>query len=248
MKTLGRFFLDRFDAYHVLNDSDKNTFHTWGLNPVYNIPIGVDTNRFKPCPNLETADFNILFVGRLTQQKGIEVLRQAITLVKNEPQSVGKKIKFTIVGSGPLEHLVNRMVLENDNVDFFNAVTDDELLSIYQQSNLFVMPSRRETFGITALEAQSCGIPVVASNITGPSNIVVNGFSGTLIQKESAIALAQAISSYYQLWKGNRLQYINFRENARHNAVNRFNLEVIAEKIARMLKEVIANHNTKTSG
>jgi glycosyltransferase involved in cell wall biosynthesis len=232
-KTVRRNLLKKFDAFHVLNSQDKRTFQNWGLRNIYYIPIGVDTEKFRPCCMERTTKFRVLFIGRLTSQKGIDILCRSIMMINKKDHLKGK-IEFWIVGSGPLQFLVNKLAESYSNVKYADKVSDKFLPEIYRKCDLFVMPSRRETFGITALEAQASGLPVIASNIAGPSDTIVDGVTGSLIQKESPEAIVFAIKKYYNLWLNDPDKYMQIRVYARENILRNYSLEVIAVRMRDM--------------
>ncbi len=73
------------------------------------------------------------------------------------------------------------------------AVPHDQLVSTMRRFSIFCMPSRRESFGVSALEAAACGLPVVASRIGGVPEIVEEGGSGLLVDSENEVQLAEAL-------------------------------------------------------
>jgi len=238
-KTIRRTLLKRFDAIHVLNRFDEEVFRSWGLHRIYRIPIGIDVERFKPHDfEQNNQKFRVLFVGRLTLQKGVDILCQCIRTI-NDYEHLQKYLEFWLVGSGPLQFLVEKVAKSYTNVKFFERVEDESLPAIYRGCDLFVMPSRRETFGITALEAQASGLPVIASNIPGPSDIVIDGVTGSLVQKEFPEAFVSVIKKYYDLWFCEYDKYREIRVRARKSAL-RFAWENVVPQINTMFSSVMA--------
>jgi len=115
----------------------------------------------------------VLFLGRLTIQKGAEFFLKAAHIVKDyEPDA-----RFVVAGSGDmLPELINQAVDMNisNRVLFTGRLTEDEVKYIYGISSVYVMPSVSEPFGITALEAISAGTPVIASKTAGVSEAFTN--------------------------------------------------------------------------
>ena len=122
------------------------------------------------------------------------------------------------------------------------CIPDNMLLEVYSSSNLLVLLSRLEGFGLVVAEAQSSGLPVVVSDITGPNEIVVNGVSGLIVGTENAIAVANAIQHHYRMWENEPSKYRKACELSRENAVKRFNLTNVAQRISQMFIEVKANY------
>ena len=115
----------------------------------------------------------ILFLGRLTIQKGAEFFLKAARKVKDfEPDT-----KFVVAGTGDMLPKLISQALDlkiSDSVIFTGRLTDDEVKHIYGISSVYVMPSVSEPFGITALEAISAGTPTIASKTTGFSEAFSN--------------------------------------------------------------------------
>jgi glycosyltransferase involved in cell wall biosynthesis len=166
---------------------------------------GIDTSLF--CPNqtdIAKEDF-VLFVGRLEQRKGIEVLYDAIPMVLERFPSI--KFKFIGADTPHPEHnytwrgyLLNKY--NDKRVSFISDVPQEELVGYYKRSLFCVFPSLYEMFGNVALEAMACGKPVVATNVGGFQEFVKDGYNGILIdpnnEKQLASAMIQMISDNQQ--------------------------------------------------
>ncbi|GAA1334982.1 glycosyltransferase [Streptomyces sanglieri] len=134
----------------------------------------------------------ILGVGRLTQQKDFE------TLIKSfyEVQKVNKNARLIIIGSGPkkddLEDLIDRLGIQS-KVKIIEYVED--IYSVMKESDIFVLSSRWEGFGIVLVEAMAVGTPVVATNCpTGPNEILKDGEYGELVPVGDPLSMANAIN------------------------------------------------------
>ncbi len=139
----------------------------------------------------------IIFVGRLVERKGVKYLVEAF-------QRVHKSIphQLIIIGDGPersqLEEMVTRSGIK-DRVKFTGKISDDALTRYYKSSSFFVLPAvydkkgDTEGLGVVLLEAMSYAKPVIASNVGGITDIVVDHENGLLVPPADPAALAQAI-------------------------------------------------------
>lgn len=141
----------------------------YGINPV---KISVVHNAVYPIPEGHKKEI-VLFLGRLTIQKGAEFFLRSAKKVKDvEPDA-----KFVIAGSGDmLPRLIDQAIDMDisDRVIFTGRLSDEEVKHIYSISSVYVMPSVSEPFGITALEAISAGTPAITSKTAGFSEAFKN--------------------------------------------------------------------------
>lgn len=129
---------------------------------------GVDTDLFRPGakPVISVKRPRFLYVGRVSVEKNIEAF-----LKLDLP---GTKI---VTGDGPARE---QLETSYPNAVFTGAKTGADLASIYASSDVFVFPSRTDTFGIVMLEAAACGLPVAAFPVQGPRDVVLDGVTGVL--------------------------------------------------------------------
>jgi glycosyltransferase involved in cell wall biosynthesis len=154
-----------------------NDLNAYGIMNTSLWTRGVDTSRF--CPGERTHEFKgpvFLYVGRVSVEKGIESF-----LSLDLP---GTKV---VVGDGPL-----RTKLEKAYPDavFVGAKKGQDLVRYYQLADVFVFPSRSDTFGLVMLEAIACGTPVAAFPVTGPIDVLKDSPAASLQEDLRAACLA----------------------------------------------------------
>jgi len=137
-------------------------------SPVKRWSRGVDLAVFHPRPKVETGYKRpfLLYVGRVSHEKGIDEYLQL--------QSKGTTF---VVGDGPARECLERRY---PSAVFLGHRQGQELGEIYANSDLFVFPSRTDTFGVVVIEALASGLPVAAHPVTGPGDIVTDERFGAL--------------------------------------------------------------------
>jgi glycosyltransferase involved in cell wall biosynthesis len=227
-----------FEAHHVLNKKDYARVKKWGAKHVFLIPEGVDTQKFRPPSVMERKKkMRILFVGRMAHQKGIDILCKIIRMA-NEHKDFQEEVEFVVVGSGPQSRLVEDISGKSQNVFYKGALYGEPLQKTYTSSDLFVMPSRFETLGVVALEAQSSGLPVVATDITGPDEIILHQKTGMLVSQLDPKLFFESIKMFHEMWRDRYEEFAKVRRNCRENAVKRYDWDVTAKRFALMVSEI----------
>ena len=195
---LYRSSLSRVDACISISETTKERFCSWSgfhAGRVAILPVSVDLNRFVPGPKnpelvkryrLEGKTV-LMTLGRLEameQAKGFDQVMQALPdLLKEVPN-----LTYLICGEGSdrprLEQKARQLKLETQVV-FAGHVAEEAKVDHYRLADAYVMPSRREGFGIVFLEAMACGVPVVASKIDGSREAVRDPGWGVLVNPDS---------------------------------------------------------------
>jgi D-inositol-3-phosphate glycosyltransferase len=173
------------------------------------VPPGVDPHLFAPGDRAVArralglpGDHLILFVGRLQPLKAPEVAISAVAEARRLAPAAGQGVVLAVVGGpsgtdGPayVERLRRLAQAEGigDRVIFLPPRPHHELPSLYRAADALVMPSRSESFGLAALEAQACGVPVVASAVGGLRTVVAHGASGFLVPGHAPAPYAERL-------------------------------------------------------
>ncbi len=142
----------------------------------------------------------VLYVGRLSVQKGIDNLIKAFKIVSEKEDSA----LLYIVGEGPeLPNLINLSIKLNlaDKVIFLGRIPDEEIETLYSIANVFVMPSVSEPFGIVALEAIASNVPTIVSTQSGVSEIIRNTLKVDFWDTEQMADLILGVLDYNQINK-----------------------------------------------
>jgi glycosyltransferase involved in cell wall biosynthesis len=151
--------------------------------PIAIVPSGVNTDFFTPAAEpLQTP--HMLYVGRLSQEKGVDVLLQALARLTGDWQ-------LSIAGDGPERPHLEAMA--GPRVRFLGWQDKCELRKRYQEASIFVLPSRYEGMANVVLEAMASGLPVVATTVGGNAELIVPGETGRLVPPDAPDALAEAL-------------------------------------------------------
>lgn len=158
-------------------------------------PFGVDCEKFKPSGIAKNpSEIVIGTVKSLEEAYGIEYLIKAFhVLVKKH---VNKNLKLLIIGDGPLklklENLTKKLLI-NNLTSFIGNVPNDLVPVYLNKLSIYVSVSNFESFGVAAIEASSCGVPVVVSNVGGLPEIVKNNVTGFIVPPRSGEETAKAV-------------------------------------------------------
>jgi glycosyltransferase involved in cell wall biosynthesis len=157
------------------------------------IPNGIDVDEIAGMSHPSAgrqAGCEILYVGRLSVEKGVDVLIRSMAQLGGVPR------RLRIVGSGPelgrLEALSAELGVRHQ-VEFVGAVPRQALAAFYATADLVVLPSLADAQPVVSLEAQVSGIPVIGSAVGGIPDVVEHGFNGLLVPPGEPSALAEAI-------------------------------------------------------
>lgn len=200
------------------------------------IPNGIDPQRFSP-PRARRPRklFRLITVARLLERKGIQTILEACARPSLLPA------ELTIVGTGPYERELRELVRTlglGDRVRFMGFVPNEELPSLYRQSDIFVLPSQTESFGLVFAEAMSCGLPIAASNVGGIPETVRDGVDGLLCPPGDPLSLRENILRL--------MSNVDTREEISHSQRERilesYSWEQIAARYADVYRSVVAEY------
>ncbi len=179
--------------------------------------IAVDAIDSPPLP--EGAP-RLLCIGRLVDFKGFDVALDALALARRSVPAA----HLTFAGDGPerdaLERQAKRLGLE-DAVTFTGLVSHEDVFGLIGESTAVLMPSRfREPFGMVAIEAAAMGRPIIASRVGGLPEVVIDGETGFLVEKDDPTALAQRLTELL----ADRKRLLRLGERARAATLQRFGI------------------------
>jgi len=209
------------------------------------VPNGVDSNNFYSAPKdnilLEKYEITedekiVLFVGGLDKAhyfKGIEYLIEAMSRLRNSQYLW----RLLIVGEGDLKKyyvsLVDQFRLKS-KVIFAGYVSNEDLPKYYNLADVAVLPSvdKSEAFGLTLVEAMSCGKPVVASNLPGVRSVVTEKMNGLLVEPGNSDDLAAKINYFLS----DSQQSYDFGKAGRNKVKLKYDWSIIGRKLDELYK------------
>lgn len=212
------------DGILVDSKSTKELVLNWGIDEqkVSVLPLaGVDTGEY-PSINNYTSNGKIRIgtVARLLKQKGYPEL---IKCAKKLPG-----YEFHIVGDGPLSEVIQQ---SPDNVISHGRVSQDELQRLWGTFDIYFQPSRYEGLCITAIEAMASGLPVVASNVDGLSESIVDGKTGYLVKQGDVEAYCSRIQELASSPEMRR----KFGEAAKSRVHEKYSSEALANQFRKVV-------------
>lgn len=207
------------------------------------IPFGIDVDRFKPTNVNNIFVEDVIVVGTIkTLEKiyGIEYLIKAFKLVRTKLHDV--QTKLLVVGDGTLrkklEELANDLGLADDII-FTGYIKSEEVEIYHNMLDIYVAVSLEESFGVAVLEASACSKPVVVSNVGGLPEVVDDGKTGIIVEKENSEQLADALIKLIT----NPDLRIEMGINGRKKVLKEFNWKNSLEKMKLVYQECLNSRN-----
>ncbi len=200
---------------------------------ISSIPNGIVLPESRPRIKPNSNKLQIIFVGRLVEQKGLDVLLESARILKK----AGLSFEIRIVGAGPLrpkfEEYCQRFDL-CDNMIFIGGLRPEDVSEQLSAADLFVLPSRYEGFPGALLEAIAHGLPAVATRVSGSEEIIDDNI-GWLIPIDDPHALANALKEAITL---DRETLNTMGKKARQKASEQYDIDHIAMRYLKLFEEL----------
>jgi colanic acid/amylovoran biosynthesis glycosyltransferase len=156
------------------------------------VHCGLDIDKYAYRPPREKIE-RIFCTARLSPEKGLKFLIQALKILRDK----GHACELRLAGDGPSKGSLKKLASElgiSDYVHFLGYLTEDEVIAELKGADLFVLPSFVEGVPVSAMEAMAIGVPVIATNIAGTSELIDDSKTGVLVRPSDAQALADAVA------------------------------------------------------
>lgn len=245
IERLAACFTDKIIVFTELEKKDFIKFKVAPKNKVVLIYQGLeldkyskaamDKNKMRESFNIGQKEFVVGFIGRLEPVKGLDYFVDAASRVEKKNPNV----RFILVGDGSM-----RQGLENKVRDlgiaqrFIFTGWREDIAQINSMLDILVLPSLNEAVGISLIEAQSAGVPVIATNVGGIPEVVNDNITGLLVPAADAASLAGAIEYLLE----NDQKRIEMSEAAKAWVAGKFKAEDMADKISRLYNELVNLH------
>ena len=174
------------------NGLKKEALESFPSQKIDVIHNGIDCTQFKPNYR-KRGKLHILCVSRLTAGKGLEYLIKAFSKLKNS------EAILTIIGEGNQEKRLKNISSSlniAENIKFLHNVPHNSMVEIYQNNDVFVLPSLKEGMSNCVLEAMACGLPIIITD-TGGTSELLNG-NGFIIEKKDPCSIAKILRKFLE--------------------------------------------------
>lgn len=219
-------------------NKDKIVMMRNGYDPTIFYPEPQDLDAVMARHNVAKEDYEgkkiVTFAGKLANFKGVDVLLDAIKInEEKKPETI-----TLIVGDGDERDKLHKQAkdLGLKTVRFFGNVAQQELRSVYNIADVNLVPSRREPFGLVAIEAMGCGAPVIATNQGGLPDFV-NESVGGLVEPEDPVDLANKILEVLTRKDGE--ERVQWKKQIASYARNHYAQDKIIEELDSLYKKAI---------
>lgn len=174
---------------------------------IYITPFGVNLNLFCPRNVQKDEIFEFGIVKKIEYTYGIDILIKAYqNFRENMPDS---NTRLVIYGRGSAVDDFKKLVEDlniQDHVHFKGFIDNELVPEAFSKMDVACFPSRRDSFGVAAVEAMACGVPVIASDASGFTEVMDDGKTGTIVPKDDIDSLAKAMQTMYSMKPKDRIQ------------------------------------------
>lgn len=194
--------------------------------------LGIDLSIFQPLESQKKWD--LAFMGRLERMKAVDLLPSML----RELSSSLPDVKLLITGDGSLRKWLLEEFAKfevSGRMDYLGVVAPQRVPDLINSSRVFLYPSREEPFGLSIVEAMACGVPVLTTNVFGPTEIVTHLTDGYLIARDNASKLAEAA----RLLLSDEALRSRLGTAGRETAEKRFDMKRHASELLRIYGDLI---------
>lgn len=236
------FFLSKSYENQVMNKYVEKKYKKQILEKVEIIPNGIDDFWLKninyekkintTVKNIKKKKINLIFVGQIIKRKNIKIILRAVEILSKN----GWDIIFDVIGKVNDKRLYNKLK-KNKFFNYLGEMSKEELIKYYRNHDIFIMPSKTETFGLVYVEAMSQGLPVIYSKNQGFDNQFPNGEVGLRVDnnkaKDSVMSILDIAEDYERYYKNciNNVGKYNWKKicdrylNIYHDIHNKYEVE-----------------------
>jgi glycosyltransferase involved in cell wall biosynthesis len=230
---------DLFDFILTPSNFVKNSYIKYGFpeDKIFNIPIGVDVNKFKKFDTGEIKSnkiFRVFYVGQIIPRKAHIDLLEAWKKLKLP------NAELVFIGSLSDEMIPILKKYEGLHKNL-GTLSHTEIVENLNQSSVFVMPSVEEGCAFAPIEAMSCGVPVILSTNTGSGELVTEGKEGFIVPIRQPDKIAEKILQLYN----DREMAIEMGKNARALATSSLNWEQYANQLMSVYDKMLGSENAR---
>ncbi|MEP6604065.1 MAG: glycosyltransferase, partial [Spartobacteria bacterium] len=190
-------FYGQLDTVFVNSDEYRQSWIKRGFDPakLKILPRGLDTELFTPTRRdvqfwqkfgRTNGEVRLLYVGRVSREKDLDVLASAYRKLRDE----NLPVQLFVVGDGPYARALSETL---PDAFFTGYLRGQDLATAYASADVFVFPSTTDTFGNVIIEAQASGVPVIVSDSGGPKELVTNQENGLITKSHDVEDFTRAI-------------------------------------------------------
>lgn len=229
-----KWFYSCFDEVRVPTDEYIRILGDRGydLKKMVKFKRGIDTAEFFPAGESSIFEQNrkepiILYTGRISREKDLDIVLEAYRKIL--PEYPGAS--FFLVGDGPFMHELQDRYSDLAGVHFSGRLPNSDLPVLYSGADVFVFPSDSDTFGMSVLEAQACGLPAVVSSVGGPKEIIEDGRTGLTARVGDVNDWTRKILSILKMKYNNKNAYLKMRSDSRTRVLLHYDWEIIYDSL-----------------
>ena len=198
---------------------------------VINLPYSINVNNFNKKNFFKNNKINFMFVGQLIKRKGVDLIIDSFNKLTDEEK---KQISLKIIGNGNLNKEVHRFVKNNKFAKYYNFLNKKKIIPIYNNSDIFLFPSRFDGWGVAPMEAMAASQALIMSKNVGMSELLKNKKNGSIIDL-SKTSMLSTIKKYIKQKKSIKIQGI---ENRKHISKSLCNVNILSKNLIQKLRKI----------